>query len=138
QHCTAAGAEHDAVAQRELGEQRGFAVTKRDFALDLEDGGNRDAKARLELEIGIDERLAETARELAAERGLSRSGKAHQEKIAAMKLHVSRLAYRARSRYILARERACQNAHASGGAAGAWSVRVRENARAADRATLAR
>ena len=41
----------------------------------------------LELGVGVDERLAESPRQLAAERGLARAGQSDQKQIAPMQMH---------------------------------------------------
>ena len=75
------------VRSDELGEHRLLAVAEARLALDLEDRRDRHAEPLLELVVGVDERLAQPARELPAERRLARAGQADQKQIAPMQLH---------------------------------------------------
>ena len=84
---TAAGREHDVGERRQLGEHRFFAVAKARFALDLENRRDRHAELALELGIGVDERLVEPPRELAAERRFARARQSDQKEIAPMQMH---------------------------------------------------
>src|SRR5262252_9817471 len=62
-----AGRDDEPATLREFIEQRAFATPKAVLALDLEDRGDRDAAARLDLAIGIDEREGERTREQASD-----------------------------------------------------------------------
>src|SRR5690242_6192629 len=89
------GAEHDAAARRkddvdaldQACERLLLAVAEDRLALDLEDRRNGHAEALFELMIGIDERLAQVAREDAAKCRLAASGHADEEEIAATQQH---------------------------------------------------
>ncbi len=59
----------------------GLALSKTGLAFYVEDDGNAHACSRLDLAVGIVERLAEALGELAADGGLSGTHHAHQEKL---------------------------------------------------------
>ena len=84
---TAAGREHDVRHRGELDECRLLTVPEARFAFDLENRRDGNAEPALELRVGVDERLAEPPRELAAERGLARAGQSDQKQIAPMQMH---------------------------------------------------
>src|SRR5882762_224429 len=98
EHRAAPGSEDDVAHCGQLLDQLGLALSKTDLALYVEDNGNAHAGSRLNLAIGIVERLAEALGELAADGGLSGAHHAHQEKIV-LGLHegiVATRPYRAR------------------------------------------
>ena len=86
-HDAAAGREHHIGEGSQLGQHGLLAVAEARFALDLEDRRNRHAELALELRIRVDERLAESPRELPSERRLAGARQSDQVKIAPMQMH---------------------------------------------------
>jgi hypothetical protein len=96
-HGAAARRQHDVGERGELLDDRFLAVAEAGLTLDLEDGRDRHAEASLELLVGVDEALAEPARELAPERRLAGAHEAHEEEIAAVQGHRGILRWPCRS-----------------------------------------
>ena len=68
----------------QLVDQRFLAVAERLLALDLEDRRDGDAEPALELDVGVEERQVQAARDLAAERGLAGAHETDEKEIAPM------------------------------------------------------
>ncbi len=75
----AAGREHDSLAAREFIDHVALADPESGLALALEDVGDVDAGACLDLGVAVREWKAEPLCELPADRGLARTHRPHQE-----------------------------------------------------------
>ena len=87
QHDAAAGREDDVDSLHQSRERLFFACAKNFLPLDLENGRNGHTESTLQLDISINESLAETAREHAAERGLATARHANEKEIAPTQMH---------------------------------------------------
>ena len=79
EHRAAAGREHDARGRGQLVDHVALADAEALFALALEDVGDVDARARLDLGIAVGERQPEPAGELPANRRLAGTHRADEE-----------------------------------------------------------
>ena len=69
------------MALRQVVDDLRLALAKTRFAFALEDVGNVDARARLDLVVAVDEREAEPPRELPADGTLARAHRAYEENV---------------------------------------------------------
>ena len=82
EHGAAAGCEDHTAQSREFVDHCRLAGTESGLALDIEDDRNLDARACLDLVVGVEEGEAETLREQLADRRLAGAHETHEEDVA--------------------------------------------------------